>query len=294
MRVVIASSNVVPPEFADDGLLMAALTGLGVDVERAPWDDRETDWAAYDAVVIRSTWDYAHRRPEFVEWADAVGGRLHNTAALIRWNSDKRYLGDLAEAGFPAVETLYVGPTDAPPPLEGELVVKPTVSAGGRDTGRFSPAAHGQARDLIAAIQAGGRTAMVQPFEPTVDTAGETAVVCLDGRPSHVLHKRAVLRPDEVAPLRDDPLGAAEVMYHPELVTGGEASERELDLTRRILDHVTERFAYVPLYARVDMLTRENGEPLLLELEAVEPNLYLDRSPGAAERVARAIAARAG
>ena len=126
-----------------------------------------------------------------------------------------------------------------------------------------------------------------------MDSAGETAIVCLDGEPSHVLRKAAVLRPDEVAPVRDDAVGAAEVMYDPELVVAGEATEAEFDLAREVIDHVSSRFEYVPLYARVDMVAGADGSPVLMELEAVEPNLYLHQAPGSAERVAAAIAARA-
>ena len=112
MRVAIATFADVPPQFDDDLRLAEALGGLGVEVDRVPWDDAGADWAAYDAVVIRSTWDYVPRRDEFVAWAESVGSRLHNSAAIVRWNSDKRYLGELAAAGIPTVETAYVGPGD--------------------------------------------------------------------------------------------------------------------------------------------------------------------------------------
>lgn len=293
MRIAIATFTAMPPEFADDERLADALRALGAKVERIPWDDASTEWAGFDAVVVRSTWDYPRRRDEFVAWAERVGERLHNAPRVIRWNSDKSYLRDLAEAGIPVLETHYVGPADPAPALAGEVVVKPNLSAGGRDTGRFSAAAHGRALALIEAIQGSGRTAMVQPYEQSVDEAGETAVVCLNGEPSHVLRKGAVLRPDEVAPVRDDGVGAAEVMYDPKLVTAGAATGEELALARRVLDHVTERFAYVPLYARVDMVAGSAGSPVVMELEAIEPNLYLDLAAGAAERVAAAIIARA-
>lgn len=291
MRIAIASVAAVPPEFSDDQRLAAALDARGIDVARIPWDDPETDWHAFDAVVIRSTWDYAQRRDEFLRWAEAVGDRLHNAPAVIRWNSDKRYLGELAEAGFPVVATTYIEPDQAPPELAGEVVVKPSLSAGGRDTGRFSETTHDRALELIRAIQRSGRTVMVQPYQPAVDSVGETAVVCLDGEPSHFLRKRAVLRPDEVAPVRDDAIGAAEAMYDPELVTAGDADEDQVELAVAIVAHVAERFGYLPLYARVDMIPGRDG-PTLLELEAIEPNLYLDQQPGSAERVAAAIAAR--
>lgn len=292
MLVAIASFGGAPPEFTDDERLAAALGARGVATSRLPWDEPGAPWDEFDAVVIRSTWDYAFRRDDFVAWADAVGERLHNAPALVRWNSDKRYLGDLAAAGFPVVPTAYVEPGAEPPVLADEVVVKPSVSGGARDTGRFSEATHDRARELIAAIQAAGKVAMVQPYVASVDSAGETAIVCLDGEPVYALRKRAVLRPDEVAPLRDDPLAAAEAMYDPELVLPGEATEAELALARRLLAHVAERFGYTPLYARVDLIAGDGGAPTLIELEAIEPNLYLGQVEGAAELVAAAIIRR--
>jgi hypothetical protein len=294
MRVAIATFASMPPEFTDDERLAAALEAIGAGVDRVPWDSPDAEWDSYAAVVIRSTWDYAPRRNEFVAWADSVGPRLHNSPPVIRWNSDKRYLADLADAGIRVVHTTYVAPGDGPSELAGEVVVKPTISAGGKDSGRFSERTHDQALELIGRIHSSGRTAMIQPYQASVDALGETAIVCLDGEPSHVLRKRAVLRPDEVAPVReDDAVGAAEVMYHPELVVAGEATETEFAFARGVIEHVVERFDYLPLYCRVDMVAGEGGQPVLMELEAIEPNLYLDQAPGAADRVAAAITRRA-
>jgi hypothetical protein len=237
--------------------------------------------------------DYTRRRDAFLAWVDRVGDRLENPPALVRWNSDKRYLGDLRGGGLPVVETTYVEPGEAPPPIGGEVVIKPTISAGGRDTGRFGPAVGDAALALIERIGADGRTAMVQPFLDRVETEGETAVVVVSGEVSHVLRKRAVLGADEVAPVRDDAVGAAEVMYDPELVVAGTAEADELELASQVVDEVGRRFGEIPLYARVDMLRDSSGAPLLLELEAVEPNLYLEQTEGAAERLAVAIVERA-
>lgn len=293
MRIAIATFASLPPEFTDDERLADSIAALGAEVARVPWDEADADWDSFDAVVVRSTWDYAPRRDEFVEWADSVGTRLHNSPEMIRWNTDKRYMGDLEGAGLPVVHTEYLAPGEPAPALDGEVVVKPTISAGAKDSGRFSERTHDDAHALIERIHRSGRTVMVQPYQPSVDITGETAIVYLDGEPSHVLRKAAVLRPDEVAPVRDDAVGAAEVMYDPELVVAGEATEAEFDLAREIIDHVSSRFEYVPLYARVDMVAGADGSPVLMELEAVEPNLYLHQAPGSAERVATAIAARA-
>jgi hypothetical protein len=281
----------VPAQFTDDLRIVEALAARRVRAEVIPWDDTDASWDGFDAVVIRSTWDYAGRRDEFMRWCDSLGVPLHNKAPLVRWNSDKRYLGDLGASGIPVVDTAYVAPGEDFT-LDGEVVVKPSVSAGGRDSGRFASAAHGLARGLIGEIHATGRTAMVQPFHPTVDSVGETAVLCIDGEPAHTLRKRAVLRPDEVAPVRDDELGAAEAMYDPGLVVRGEADAGELALAREVVAEVTRRFDYLPLYARVDMIRDAAGDPVLLELEAIEPNFYLDQVPETADVVAEAIIRR--
>ena len=293
VRIAIASFSGVPPGFDDDARLAAALRAQGADVDIQWWDDPAAEWESHDLVVIRSTWNYQRRHDEFLAWVDRVGDRIHNSPALVRWNSDKRYLGDLASAGLAVVETCYLEPGDAAPELDGEVVVKPNVSAGGRDTGRFGPGTHAAALELIGEIHRSARTAMVQPYEPSVDTAGETAILFVDGEPAHALLKRAVLRPDEVAPVRDDAVGAAEIMYDPALVTKGDASPAQLEHARAVVAHVSERFGYVPLYTRVDSILRSDGEPVLMELEAIEPNFYLNQAPATAALAADAILARA-
>ncbi|MGI9019802.1 MAG: ATP-grasp domain-containing protein [Solirubrobacterales bacterium] len=293
MRIAIASCNFVPASFTDDERLAGALTALDAVVEIVPWDREGTRWDRFDLVVVRSTWDYASRRDEFVGWAESVGPHLCNGAGLIRWNSDKRYLADLARSGIRVVDTEYLPPGSRAPAIEHEVVVKPAVSGGARDTGRFTPARAAEAHELIAAIHGAGKTAMLQPYNASVDALGETAVVMIDGAFSHALRKGAVLRPDEVAPVRDDGLGAAEIMYDGDLVGPGAASELELRAARDVVAELEHRFGERPLYARVDLLADGEGEPEVIELEAVEPNLYHDHAPGSAERFARAIVRRA-
>jgi glutathione synthase/RimK-type ligase-like ATP-grasp enzyme len=294
VTVAIASSQVVPAQFDEDGLIVAALARRGVEAGIVSWDAEGVDWGEFELVVVRSTWDYTTRLEEFLAWADGVGGRLHNSPAVLRWNSDKRYVADLAQVGLPVVPTRYVAPGDGLLELEGEVVVKPVISAGGRDTGRFGPGVHAEARALLERLGEEGRAAMVQPYLAAVDTRGETALVPADGEFSHGLRKLAVLRPDEVAPIRDDALGAAEAMYDPDLVRAAESTEEERAVARRILDHVAERFGGMPLYARVDLVPGPDGSPVLIELEVVEPNLYLHESPATAERLAEAVVARLG
>ncbi|HSK14994.1 MAG TPA: hypothetical protein VK915_02385 [Gaiellaceae bacterium] len=289
MRIALATSASTPPQFDDDRLLIEALAGRGAVAEPAVWDDPSVAWDRFDLVVLRSTWDYPRKREAFLAWVESLGNRVRNSAAVVRWNSDKRYLTDLVVQGLPVVPTLFVAPADPIPAFEGEVVVKPTVSAGGRDTGRFGPAAHHAARALVDRLQREGRTAMVQPYLPSVDVRGETALVFVAGRFSHALRKRAVLRPDEEAPVRRDALGAAEAMYDPDLVEATEASSAEQATANAVLRELARRFGAAPTFVRVDVLAAQDGDPVLLELEAVEPYLYLAGAPGAADRLAGAI-----
>lgn len=291
MKIALATCSVMPSEFTDDQLVISELSQLGAEVTYEPWD-AELDWTAFDVVGVRSPWDYSRRRDEFVTWAESVGPGLHNSAPLLRWNSDKTYMGDLETAGLPVVETAFVEPGSDWSGSDAEVVVKPSISAGGRDTGRFTPALLDDARALIETIHASGRTAMVQPFQPSVDEIGETALVFIDGRFTHSLRKRSVLQPDEVAPVRTTDLMVAEAMYDPDLVVSGAYEPDELELAEQIVGFVGERFGYVPLYARVDMLRDAKGVPVLLELEAVEPNLYFNQAPKAAADLAQAILRR--
>jgi hypothetical protein len=283
MKIAFATCTDLPEGFEDD-YGAAALVGA----EWAVWSDPSVDWAAFDRVVIRSTWDYTHRAAEFVAWARSVGAqRLRNVPELIAFNSDKVYLATLAA---PTVPTQFVRAGDPVPALDGEVVVKPTVSAGGRDTGRFGPGFRSDALALIERITSSGRTAMVQPYLSGVDAHGETAAVFFGGQFSHALHKKPVLRPDEVAPLADVPgaFAPAAVMFDPDLVTPGSADSAQVALASRVVAELTERFD-VPLYVRVDMVPGPDGAPVVIEVEAVEPCLYLDLVPGAAERFAAAI-----
>jgi glutathione synthase/RimK-type ligase-like ATP-grasp enzyme len=291
MRIAIATAGGVPEQFRDDHLLIAALRERGAEAERPRWDDPSVAWDGFDLVVIRSTWDYTWRRDEFVAWVDAMGPRLHNEPALVRWNTDKRYVADLASSGVPVVETIYIEPGDPVPPIEREVVVKPTISAGGRNTGRFRADMREQAAELIRAIGASGGTAMVQPYLESVGASGEAALAYVGGTFSHGLRKGVVLTGVGVAPTRDDGVGAAETMYAPGFVTAAEPEADERAVADAIVDWLGRRFG-TPLYARVDLARDQAGDPILLELEATEPNLYLELVPEATGRLADAILAR--
>jgi glutathione synthase/RimK-type ligase-like ATP-grasp enzyme len=232
------------------------------------WDEAR-DWNEFDLVVVRSTWDYAERRDEFLAWARSLP-RVLNAFEVLEWSSDKqRYLTDLERAGVPVVPTAFVGPGEAFAPPPEPFVVKPAVSAGGRNSARFEPSERDAAHALVDRIHADGRTAMVQPF---LGDAVETGLVYVDGEYSHAVRRRVPL------PRGGDRAG----LYLEEGIEPWGASPAERRLAERAL-------AVAPgelLYARVDLM---GGA--VLELEVCEPSLYLGFGQGSAERFAAAIAA---
>jgi len=282
-RIAFATCSAHPNGIADDQRA-AELVGAEFRV----WDDESVDWHAYDRVVVRSVWDYTRRLDDFLAWADMVGpGRLRNKTALIRFNADKRYLTQLA---VPTVPTALLEPGEPLGGYETEIVIKPNVSAGGRDTGRFMPSAAAEAAALVEHIHKTCRAALVQPYLPGIDIDGERAVMFFGGEISHVLHKRPVLRDQGVAPVAGDEHSPAAIMFEPDLVVPGTASAEQLQLAQRVHNEISARFGQ-PLFARVDMVPGLDGSPVLMELEAIEPMLYLELIPGAAERFAKAVLA---
>ena len=274
-----------PDLYEDDHDLRDALRARGAEVDAVRWDDEAADWASYDLVVLRSPWDYTERHGEFIAWTRTVP-RLANPAAVVEWNTDKRYLSELAAAGLPVTPTSFVAPGDdwAVPPV-GEWVVKPTISASSRDTGRYDlPAQAALFTAHVRRLTDGGRTAMIQPYLSAVDTAGETSVLLTPDAAglltfSHGVRKGPILTgPDEQKPHSD----------YTEEISPRAPTDDELALAAHAVTLVPGGAEQL-LYARVDVLPGPDGAPVLLELELTEPSLFLRTAPHAAARLAEAI-----
>jgi glutathione synthase/RimK-type ligase-like ATP-grasp enzyme len=261
--------------------LITALAAEGLKGEAAVWDDEAVAWGDYAIAVVRSTWDYVSRRDAFVEWAERTASltRIENAASVLRWNTDKRYLRDLKAGGVQVVETVWIPPGGTCDwPFDGDVVVKPAVSAGSMDTERYDPSKRHQAIAHIRRLHAAGRVAMVQPFIPSIEWRGETGLVFIDGAFSHAIRKGSMLR---------DGTKVVGGLYREERIEVCEPTAAERGVAERAL-------ACSPcslLYARVDVVEASEGIQLL-ELEATEPSLHLTLSPGSAARLARAIARR--
>lgn len=268
-RVALVTCAEIPDGDDDFPALIEALAALGLEARPAVWD-AAVDWTCFDLAVLRSAWDYAERRDEFLAWARSVP-RVLNPPAAVEWNTDKHYLSDLAAAGVSVVPTAFVEPGEPFEPPHGPFVVKPAVSAGGRSSAWFEPRDAARARALVERIHAAGRSAMVQPY---LGDADETALVYLAGRFSHALRRRVPLPSAGERPVfyLDEELGPATASAAQRAVAEAALACAPADL----------------LYARVDLL---GGA--VLELEIAEPSLYLAFGSGAVERLAAAIATAA-
>jgi O-ureido-D-serine cyclo-ligase len=301
-HIALVSADAALPLDEDMPPLIEALRRLGASVATPSWDARAHDWSQYDLALLRSTWDYVDRIDEFLAWARACGERttLCNPAEVVAWNTDKHYLEALDAAGVAVVPSRFVEPgTDVEAAfasfLRGgpgsvtagaaadfdEFVVKPAIGAGSRDAARYRRQDASRALEHLRRLaQDERRSAMLQPYLPTVDTAGETALIYLGGEPSHAIRKGPLLRLDE---------GLVAGLFAPEDIQPREPGPDERELAAAAWRAIP--FA-TPLYARIDMIRGADGAPVVLELELTEPSLFLAHAPGSAERLARAVLSR--
>lgn len=281
LRLAIATYAAQPALHDDDRLLLPALEAEGVDAVPCVWSAPDVDWSRFDAVLLRSTWDYFERYAEFCRWLDALPVPTINPRSLVRWNSDKRYLADLEARGVATVPTRYCRGDALETVFAGqagrELVIKPRVSGGAWHTVRGvvgEPA-------FVAATAALPRDFefMVQPFLPEIASAGEWSLLYFGGAFSHAVLKR---------PATGD--------YRVQSQFGGSAEALEpprelLDAAQRALD-ATATCGFGPIdYARVDGVVVD-GHFLLMELELIEPYLHLGVHAPAAARLADVLRAR--
>jgi glutathione synthase/RimK-type ligase-like ATP-grasp enzyme len=271
--------------------LLAAFASAGAHAEIMDWDDPEAEWARFDAALLRSAWDYTERLPEFLDWIERVDvlTALLNPAAVLRWSADKHYLRDLERLGVPVVTTTFAEPgADAREVLNeflereacAELVVKPAVGAGSRDTRRHARASTAETTDHVRELLDAHRAVLLQPYFEGVDQHGETALIYINGRFSHAIRKGPLL-----------PLGApaTDGLFAPETITRREPGADE----RAVADRTLASLPYGRLlYARVDLIRDAAGKPCVLELELAEPSLFLSHAPGCAEQLASATLAR--
>jgi len=282
MRVALVTCTEMPRPDWDLPILEAAFAARGGAARTVAWDDATVDWSAFDVALIRSTWNYVAHFRAFRSWLDHVAARtrLINPLPAILWNLHKRYLAELAASGIPVVPTVVV-PHGTEPSWDelferfGDVVVKPAVSAGSFATIRVARGDAAAAHAHRAAHP--DRDMLVQPLLASVVAHGESNLVHFGGRFSHAIHKGA-----RWAGQAEQSRGLAE------------PATDELALAERVL-HAAKAHSHGPLaYARVDMARGADGQPLLMELEIVEPSLYLDRAPDRATALVDAVLRQGG
>jgi glutathione synthase/RimK-type ligase-like ATP-grasp enzyme len=275
------------PEITDDDRVLAAALGRrGAAVRAAPWDDVSITWSEATAVIVRSTWNYHHRRAEFLSWTELVaeGTQLYNTPATIRWNSHKGYLAALAARDVPVIDTVFAeagSATDVAAVATQhhwhDLVIKPAVSASAHETFRFRATEHDAAQAHLDRLLASG-DAMLQPHLDVLGQRGELALMFIAGRFTHAVRRRSALAAEGSMP-RSAP---------------AEAAASAVGFAERVLQEAALLMAAneMPLYARVDLAETPTKGHRLLELELIEPSLFFLHAPEAAESMADAITSR--
>jgi glutathione synthase/RimK-type ligase-like ATP-grasp enzyme len=289
--IAIVTAQVARDLDEDLAPLLGALAARRLPAEAVAWDDPGVDWSRYRVALLRSTWDYTSRLREFLAWCARVArlACLHNPLEVVRWNVDKHYLGELARAGVPVVPSHFVEPGESAEAAwrawlqrhpHAELVVKPCVGAGSRDAQRHGREEGEAIVAHIGRLLAAGRSVLLQPYLPSVDAQGETALIHFDGVYSHAIRKAALLQRGS-APTR--------ALFAAERIEAREPQADERALAQQALAALP--FA-TPLYARVDIIRDAEGAPRVLELELTEPSLFFEHAPLAAARCVDALVAR--
>ena len=284
--IALVTYDARPHATEDDRFLVDALTARGAKVDERSWSDRSARWEQYDGVIVRSCWDYFHRPIEFQDWLDALerrGARVFNDTATLRWNADKRYLRDLDARGVPVIPTHWID-RGAPASLDevrartgwSELVVKPAVSGGAHRTWRASPGDAADDQRLVALCA--DDTVLVQPLVDEIERDGEWSLIFIDGAFSHAVIKRP--RPGDFRVQTE----------HGGTVEGIAPSASIIDDAARAIA-AAGAAGGPPLYARVDGCVVAD-RLMLMELELLEPELFLRMDASAADRLAVALLGR--
>ena len=289
-RVALVTSKQYPLLSEDDRLVVGPLAKLGVEALPAVWDDPRVEWKSFDALVIRSPWDYVGRLSEFLGWVarmDLAGVRVFNSPAVLLWNASKVYLRELEASGVSIVPTHWMKARGTAEML-GELtsrltqedwasfVLKPAVSSGAKRTHRFERNQGGAELESALADFEPGSMVMLQPFLDEVITEGEWSLLFFGGQYSHAVLKRPA--PTDYRVQVD--LGGT--------LMGTEAPHEMIDWAEDLLRKAEALRGEGLLYARVDLI-RSRGKYWLSELELLEPALYFAQEAGAAQRFASAI-----
>ncbi len=263
--------------YQDDAYLCERLKEAGCDADITVWDDERIDYSDYDLAIIRSCWDYDMRVEEFLDKMKQISQKTHlvNSYKLIENNSDKRYLKELQDRGIRIIPTIIAEqPKEIKiPSLWKKVVVKPTVSASGKDTYLCEGKEFEKIKEICEVLYQKNKIPMLQQYFSSVETFGEHSSVVIDGQITFTMKKI----PAKDSFLVHQYLGGSYIPV--------ETSQEEVEFVKDLLQKLKQK----PIYMRVDYLKGYEGRFYLLELEQIEPNLYLCRNEEGTKRLIRAL-----
>ena len=261
MKIGIATCRNIPEPDVDEDLLLASFERRGHEVHLVAWENASVDWSDFDAVVVRSTWNYPLQVEAFADWIRRVDAStmLLNPANIMLGNLNKRYLLGLGERGIPIIPTQYVFPSEAIQ-LSTKSVIKPVVGCGSLDARVFEVHQTEEAIDWLSR-HSPEREFMIQPFYGSVNTVGEQSIVVIAGQPTHriIKHPRFAGQEERV----DGPFEVGEFAA----------------IAQQVISPIKDQI----LYARIDLMQDDAGTWRLSELELVEPSLFFTQNPAALE-----------
>jgi len=265
----------------EDAMLTKALNTRGIRVARYSWSNASVDWSRYDLAIFRTTWDYFHKFNAFKQWLHDTAEKTTflNAIDTVWWNLDKRYLRDMQNSGIRIVQTVFKDAGD-PETLESAIhkmegdafIIKPAVSGAARDTYRFTRSETAVVSEVYERLVQ-QEAMLIQPFVQSILSKGEVSLMLFGGKFSHAVIKNAKAGDFRV----QDDFGGSVTTYTP--------NAEEISFAEETV-RATKKD---PVYARVDIADDANGDPALMELELVEPELWMRFYPPAAEQFAAYI-----
>jgi glutathione synthase/RimK-type ligase-like ATP-grasp enzyme len=283
-RLALITFGGLPQGTDSERLILPHLAAGGIETEIIDWRSTGCDFSKFDLIVLRSCWDYHLRAAEFIEWLRRVEQvtPILNPIETVLWNHNKSYLREVEAMGIEIAPTAFVNGSGPISPAAwqdirnwGQSVVKPAVSASAHKTWLFDSVAVPDEDELKSKME--GEAFLIQQFIPEIGAQGEISFIYIDGAYSHAVLKRPAAGDFRV---QKEHGGSAE-LFHPDSALLAQAHE------------IAGKVAQVreSLYCRIDAVAKDR-KLVLMELELIEPELFLGLAGGAAERFAKAIVKR--
>lgn len=281
-KVAFLSTDNLQNFFTYDRLLFEPMRNLGWAAEEISWKNKKIIWSNYDAVIVRSTWDYQDSPKDFINVLEKINKSTHleNDFDLMKWNMNKRYLFDLEQNGVKIVDTIWEKSFDPKTAAEyfirfntDEIIIKPNISANADNTFRLTRERLVSNLSKLEQVFS-KREFMVQPFLKSIIEEGEYSLFFFDGKISHAVLKKPKENDFRV---QEEHGGDIQPINAPQNIIS-------------VAESIIRKLSTIPLYGRVDLVRTPRNDFALMELELIEPSLYLNKDNQAPQRFALAFA----